>query len=77
VELLVSSGAPIGESDRLSVLRVRADGGVIALWSGEPTAGPVLVAGAADLDRDGRDELLAIEEPAAPGDARARMWVVE
>ena len=77
VELLVSSGAPIGDNDRLSVLRVRADGGVIAVWSGEPIGGSVLVAGATDLDRDGREELLAIEEPAAARDARARLWVVE
>ncbi len=75
-ELLVSSGAPVGTPDRLSLLRVRADGAVIAVWSSEEMEGAVLVAGAADLDDDGREELIAIEEP--PGaDAPARLWVVQ
>ena len=75
-DLLLSSSAAIGGGDRLALLRVRADGGVIAVWASEPIEGSVLVAGNADLDDDGRDELLAIEEPPPGSSTPARLWIV-
>lgn len=74
-EVLASSSHPIGQGDRLTVLRIRPDGSLVTVWSSEPLAGSVLVAGSADLDGDGLEELLAIEEP-APGETVARLWVI-
>lgn len=76
VELVTSAPTPVGSGDHLSVLRVRANGGVIAVWTSEELAGSVMVAGGGDVDGDGLEELLAIEEP-APGTARpAFLWVI-
>lgn len=74
-ELLASSDRLAGEGDELHLFRVRADGGLRALWRSEPLDGSVLVAGAGDLDVDGAPELLAIEEPRDPNE-RATLWVV-
>jgi len=75
-ELLASGADRPGETDRLHLLRARADGTLIAVWSSEEIEGWVMVAGAADLDGDGREELVAIAEP-PPGVRRpARLWVV-
>lgn len=72
-EVLTSDVAGPGEPDRLHLLRLRRDAAIVSVWSSEPMPGAVLVAGAADVDGDGTDELLAIEErPGAP----ARLWVV-
>ncbi|MBX3248644.1 MAG: VCBS repeat-containing protein [Myxococcales bacterium] len=73
-EVLTSSDALVGEGDQLRLLRVRADGALRAVWQSEPLEGSVLVAGAGDLDADGVEELLAIEEPR--GEGRATLWVV-
>lgn len=74
-EVLASSADPVGQGDRLTVLRIRPDGSLVIVWSSERLAGSVLVAGSADVDGDGLEELLAIEEP-ANGDTNARLWVV-
>lgn len=75
IELLASSDRDLGAGDVLHLFRVRADGGLRALWRSEPLEGSVLVGGSGDLDLDGAPELLAIEEPRDPN-GRATLWVV-
>lgn len=75
IELLASSDRDVGAGDVLHLFRVRADGGLRALWRSEPLEGSVLVGGSGDLDLDGAPELLAIEEPRDPN-GRATLWVV-
>lgn len=75
-ELIVSSAAPIGAGDRISILRARPDGGLLAVWTSEPLPGSVLTAATGDVDGDGLQELLAIEEPAPQSTAPARLWVL-
>lgn len=75
VELLASSDRDLGAGDVLHLFRVRADGGLRALWRSEPLEGSVMVGGSGDLDLDGAPELLAIEEPRDPN-GRATLWVV-
>lgn len=73
VELLSSSDAPTGSGDFLRVLRVREDGTLLRVWESERLEGSITVAGSGDLDGDGLDELIAIEERAN----RAVLWVVD
>ena len=75
IELLASSDRDLGAGDVLHLFRVRADGGLRALWRSEPLEGSVMVGGSGDLDLDGAPELLAIEEPRDPN-GRATLWVV-
>jgi hypothetical protein len=75
IELLASSDRDLGAGDVLHLFRVRADGGLRALWRSEPLEGSVMVGGSGDLDLDGAPELLAIEEPNDPN-GRATLWVV-
>jgi hypothetical protein len=75
IELLASSDRDLGAGDVLHLFRVRADGGLRALWRSEPLEGSVMVGGSGDLDLDGSPELLAIEEPRDPN-GRATLWVV-
>lgn len=75
IELLASSDRDLGAGDVLYLFRVRADGGLRALWRSEPLEGSVMVGGSGDLDLDGAPELLAIEEPRDPN-GRATLWVV-
>jgi hypothetical protein len=72
-EVLTSDVTGPGEADRLHLLRLRRDAAIVSVWSSEPMPGMVLVAGAADVDGDGADELLAIEERTT---APCRLWVV-
>ncbi len=72
-ELLVASDALVGEPDRLSLLRVRVDGALRAVWRSSPLVGSVMVATSGDLDGDGLDELLAIEER----EQSVVLWVVQ
>lgn len=74
-EVLASSDRPLGEGDRLTLYRVRSAGTVVRLWRGAELSGSVAVAAAADVDGDGREELLAIEEPPSAA-GEARLWVV-
>ncbi len=77
-ELLTSPAAAVGDGDRLAVVRVRADGALVAVWHSEPLAGSVMLAGNADLSSDGTRDLMAVEEPAPDADAsaKARLWVI-
>ena len=72
LEVLVSSDAPTGSPDRLTLLRVTAAGGLRTLWRSPELEGSVWVAAAGDLDGDGRSDLLAIEERAE----ESRLWWV-
>lgn len=74
-ELLLSHAAPAGRGDQISLLRALPRGALHVLWRSDPLAGSVWAVTAGDIDGDGLDELLAIEEPA--GEGRATLWVVE
>lgn len=74
-ELLVSGDGDDPAGDRLHLLRLRGDGALRAVWRSAPLEGRVWVATGGDVDGDGGEELVAIEEmPGTP--ARARLWVV-
>jgi hypothetical protein len=75
-ELLVSSASAEGAGDQLSMLRALPRGVVHVVWRSEPIAGPIWIAAAGDVDGDGLDELLAIEEPLDPGTRSATLWIV-
>jgi hypothetical protein len=76
-ELLVSAAHPIGEGDRLRLLRLRPDGALHSVWESAAIEGSVMLAGAGDVDGDGAPELYAVEEPASDNpNERARLWVV-
>ncbi len=74
-ELLASGASAAGAGDQLTMLRALPRGALHVVWRSEPIEGSVWIASAADLDGDGLEELLAIEEPT---DARgaARLWIV-
>jgi hypothetical protein len=72
-EVLTSDPSAPGEPDRLHLLRLRRDAALVAVWSSEPLAGAIWVAGSGDVDGDGIDELVAIEEPAS---GPSLMWIV-
>jgi hypothetical protein len=76
VEMLVASPNAVGEGDRLELLRVRESGAIVSVWSSTPLAGSVLLAAAADVDGDGLEELMAVEEPAPGEDGEAHLWIV-
>jgi hypothetical protein len=76
-ELLTSTAASIGEGDRLVLLRVREDGALLAVWTGDALGGSVLVAGGGDADGDGVEELFAIEEPRGSAGTVAHLWIVQ
>lgn len=73
LEVFASLDSPIGEGDRLHIIRVRPDGSLIRIWMSEPVEGSILVATSADLDADGFEEFLAVEE--VDGE-NARLWIV-
>lgn len=75
-ELIASGAGPPGEGDHLSLLRVRESAQVVAVWQSEPLLGDVWIAAATDLDDDGLEELLAVEEPAPGSSDAARLWMV-
>lgn len=75
-EVLTSHAAPAGGGDQLSMLRALPRGALHVVWRSEPIAGSVWIAAAGDVDGDGLDELLAVEEPASPDAGPARLWVV-
>lgn len=75
-EVLASSSRPVGSGDELIVLRLRADGRLYSLWRSDEVGGSILVAGAGDVDGDGVEELLAIEEPRETNQ-RATLWIVD
>ncbi len=75
-ELLTSGAGPAGEGDHLALLRVRDSAQVVAVWQSDALPGDVWVAASADLDDDGLEELLAVEEPAPGSTDPARLWVV-
>lgn len=75
-ELLTSGAGPTGEGDHLALLRVRDSAQVVAVWQSDALPGDVWVAASADLDDDGLEELLAVEEPAPGSTDPARLWVV-
>ncbi|HJL18178.1 MAG TPA: hypothetical protein RMH99_21115 [Sandaracinaceae bacterium LLY-WYZ-13_1] len=75
-ELLTSHAAPAGAGDQLSLLRAHPRGALHVVWRSEAMEGSVWVAAAGDVDGDGLDELVAIEEPADPSRGRARLWIV-
>lgn len=74
-ELICSAATAVGEGDRLQILRLRASTGLTTVWRGPPLPGSVFVATSGDLDDDGLEELLAIEEPAPGATGGARLWV--
>lgn len=74
-ELLTSHAAPAGRGDQLSILRAQPHGALHVVWRSEPISGSVWTAAAGDVDGDGLDEMVAIEEPADP-EGTARLWVV-
>jgi len=73
VELVTSTDTLVGGGDELQVMRVLESGGLRMVWTSDALDGSVLVAGSGDLDADGTEALLAIEEPAA---GRATLWIV-
>lgn len=75
-ELLTSHAAPAGAGDQLSLLRALPRGALHVVWRSEPMAGSVFCAASGDLDGDGLDEMVAIEEPADPAQGTARLWIV-
>ena len=75
-ELLVSSASAEGAGDQLSMLRALPRGVVHVVWRSEPIAGPIWTAAAGDVDGDGLDELIAIEEPLDPRTRSATLWIV-
>lgn len=75
-ELLASGPGLSGEGDRLALLRVRESAQVLAVWQSEMLAGDIWIAASADLDDDGLEELLAVEEPAPGSTEPARLWIV-
>ncbi|MEM9863415.1 MAG: VCBS repeat-containing protein [Myxococcota bacterium] len=74
LEVLVSSGAVIGQGDSLHLLRVRSSGTLIRLWSSDAIDGSVMHAAFGDVDEDGYGELIALEEP--PNGGQASLWIV-
>ncbi|MCC6876110.1 MAG: hypothetical protein IT378_17510 [Sandaracinaceae bacterium] len=74
-ELLTSSARNVGAGDQLALLRILPRGALHVVWRSPELEGSVLVTCAADVDDDGVEEMLAIEEPAGTG-ARARLWVL-
>lgn len=74
-ELLTSHAAPAGAGDQLSMLRALPRGALHVVWRSEAVEGSVWVAAAGDVDGDGLEELLAIEEPASD-EGTARLWIV-
>jgi hypothetical protein len=76
VELLTSAASPAGAGDRLALLRASARGGLRVVWRSEPIEGSVWIADRGDLDSDGLEELLAVEEPPDPQRGAARLWIV-
>jgi len=75
VELLVSDNALVGAGDHLRVLRVRPNNTIVEVWTSDALTGSVFLAAAGDIDGDGRQELLAVEEPTDP-DEPATLWVI-
>ncbi|MFK8002663.1 MAG: FG-GAP repeat domain-containing protein [Polyangiales bacterium] len=73
LEVFASLDSPVGEGDRLHIIRVRPDGSLIRIWMSEPVAGSILLATSADLDGDGFEEFLAVEEVEGEN---ARLWIV-
>ena len=76
VELITSAAHGPGDQlpgDQLRVMRITADGGLRSVWSSERVEGSVMVAGSGDLDGDGIEELLAIEERTD----ESHLWVVQ
>jgi len=76
-ELLASGPGLSGEGDRLALLRVRESAQVLAVWQSDVLAGDIWIAASADLDDDGLEELLAVEEPARGSTEPARLWIVQ
>lgn len=75
VEMLTSAAAAEGSGDQLTMLRALPRGALHVVWRSEPIAGSVWIASRGDLDGDGLEELLAIEEPVDPRGV-ARLWIV-
>lgn len=73
-EILTSSSAEEGRGDHLMITRARRDGVILSVWRSGGVGGSVLLADAGDMNGDGRDAFVAIEEPREGG--RARAWVV-
>lgn len=73
LEVFASLDSPVGEGDRLHIIRVRPDGSLIRIWMSEPVEGSILLATSADLDADGFEEFLAVEEVEGEN---ARLWIV-
>ncbi|MFT5354887.1 MAG: hypothetical protein ACI9KE_002100 [Polyangiales bacterium] len=73
LEVFASLDSPVGEGDRLHIIRVRPDGSLIRIWMSEPVEGSILLATAADLDADGFEEFVAVEEVEGEN---ARLWIV-
>lgn len=76
-ELLLSHASRAGAGDQISLLRAHPRGAVRVVWRSEVLPGSVWAAGAGDVDDDGVDELVAIEEPQNPNRGRARLWIVQ
>jgi len=74
LEILTSAPSAVGEGDQLTLRSWRRALGTV--YRSPPLGGSVLVAASADLDGDGAEELLAIEEP-ADANAMATLWVIE
>ena len=75
-EMLVSGAGDPGTGDHLALLRVRDSAQLTAVWQSEPLTGDVWIASSADLDDDGLEEFLAVEEPAVTSTESARLWIV-
>ena len=73
LEVFASLDSPVGEGDRLHIIRITPDGSMIRIWMSEPVEGSILLATTADLDGDGFEEFLAIEEVEGEN---ARLWIV-
>jgi hypothetical protein len=74
LEILTSGPGAVGEGDRLTLRRWGRALGTV--YESPPLSGSVLAAATADLDGDGAEELLAIEEP-VDASATATLWVLE
>lgn len=74
-ELLASTASQSGEGDALVLMRAYPRGALHVLWRSDPTTGPIFAAAAGDVDDDGLDELIAVEEPLERRGG-ARLWIV-